>query len=246
VQIAEVDLAGAARLLADPSRAAMLTLLLDGRAYPAGALAQAAGIGRPAASAHLQKLLAAGLIEVDRQGRHRYHRITRADVAQAIEALAAIAPPVPVRSLRQSTLARQLAAARTCYDHLAGRAGVALRCTLLDHGVLTLSTPAGEAQTTSFAVSELGAQRLATLGVDTDALAHERRHLVRDCLDWTERLPHLAGALPTALFGAMVERDWVTRRTGRHIEIAATGWSRLQAQLGCSGTCHPAAPFIST
>jgi DNA-binding transcriptional ArsR family regulator len=246
VQIADVDVARAARLLADPSRAAMLTLLLDGRAYPAGALAQAAGIGRPAASAHLQKLVTAGLIEVDRQGRHRYHRITRADVAQAIEALAAIAPPVPVRSLRQSTLARQLAAARTCYDHLAGRAGVALRHTLLDHGVLILSTPAGDAQNTPYTVSEIGSQRLATLGVDSDALARERRRLVRDCLDWTERLPHLAGSLPAALLGTMVDRDWVTRRAGRRIDVAATGWSRLQAKLGCSGTCHPAAPFTST
>jgi DNA-binding transcriptional ArsR family regulator len=235
VEIADVDVARAAQLLADPSRAAMLTLLLDGRAYPAGALAQAAGIGRPAASAHLQKLIAAGLIEVDRQGRHRYHRITRAEVAQAVEALAAIAPPVPVRSLRQSTLARQLATARTCYDHLAGRAGVALRVTLLDHGVLTDGP---------LAVSEIGGGRLAALGVDTEALARERRPLVRDCLDWTERVPHLAGSLPAALLSAAAERGWVTRREGRAVDITATGWGALQAQLGCCENCHSAESFV--
>jgi DNA-binding transcriptional ArsR family regulator len=246
VQIADVDVAGTARLLADPSRAAILTLLLDGRAYPAAALAQAAGIGRPSASAHLQQLVAAGLVEVYRQGRHRYHRITRADVAHAIEALAAIAPPVPVRSLKQSNAARRLAAARTCYDHLAGRAGVALRNTLLDHGVLTLTAPADDGHNASFAISATGVERLATLGIDTVALTRDRRRLVRDCLDWTERLPHLAGALPAVLLAVMIDRGWVNRRAGRHIDITVAGWSHLQDQLGCSDTCHPSAPFTLT
>jgi DNA-binding transcriptional ArsR family regulator len=238
VQIADVDVARAAHLLADRSRAAMLTLLLDGRAYPAAALAQAAGIGRPAASAHLQQLVTAGLIEVHQQGRHRYHRITRVDVAEAIEALATIAPPIPVRSLRQSTTARQLAAARSCYDHLAGRAGVALRHIVLEHGILT--QPAGD---TGLAVTAVGVERLGALGVDPVALGRGRRRLVRDCLDWTERVPHLAGALPAALLVTVVDRGWVTRRAGRRVEITA---GRLQDRLGCSETCHCSASFTGT
>ncbi len=218
----------------------MMTLLLDGRAYPAATLAKAAGIGRPAASAHLQQLVSAGFIEVHQQGRYRYHRLTRAEVAQALEALAAIAPPVPVRSLRQSNAARHLAAARSCYDHLAGRAGVALRQVVLDHGVIT---PVAGAD---FEVSAVGVERLAAVGVDPVALAQQRRRLVRDCLDWTERVPHLAGALPAALLLSLVDRGWVRRRAGRRVDVTAAGWERVQAELGCVGACHPAASFLDT
>jgi hypothetical protein len=80
-------------------------------------------------------------------------------------------------------------------------------------------------------------------GIDTGALAGQRRQLVRDCLDWTERVPHLAGSLPAALLAAMVERDWVIRREGRRVDVTATGWSALQAQLECSGICHSAKSF---
>ncbi|TQS42722.1 winged helix-turn-helix transcriptional regulator [Cryptosporangium phraense] len=226
--MADVDVAFAARLLADPSRSAMLTLLLDGRAHPAGALARAAGIGRPAASAHLKQLVEAGYVEVVAQGRHRYHRIARPEVALAVESLALIAPPVPVRSLKQSTAARRLAAARTCYDHLAGRAGVRLRDALVDHGVVAADN----------SVPPRAAARLAELHIPLDALQRARRPLVRECLDWTERRPHLAGALPAALLDALVGRRWLVRGAGRHVEVGPSGWGEVLAWLGCPGPCH--------
>ncbi|GAB6899627.1 ArsR/SmtB family transcription factor [Kineosporia succinea] len=227
MQIANVDVAAAARLLAEESRSAMLTLLLDGRAHPAGVLAQVAGIGRPAASAHLKQLVEAGYLEVVAQGRHRYYRISRPEVATALESLAAIAPPRPVRSLRQSSTARRLAAARTCYDHLAGRAGVLLRDALVDHG-----------QVAEGVVTALGAKDFGELGIDVPTLARARRPLVKDCLDWTERRPHLAGALPAALLLAFTGRDWMTRQAGRQVEIDPAGWRQLGDWLGCSGGCH--------
>ncbi|GLY13697.1 winged helix-turn-helix domain-containing protein [Kineosporia rhizophila] len=225
MQIADVNVAAAARLLADASRAAMLTLLLDGRAHPAGALAEAAGIGRPAASAHLKQLVAAGYLEVVQQGRHRYYRISRPEVATAVESLAAIAPGRPVRSLRQSTAARRLAEARTCYDHLAGRAGVALRDALLEHQLLD-----------GLSVTSRGEMALAAMEIDVSALGRQRRPLLKDCLDWTERRPHLAGALAAALLSAFTDRGWLNCRPGRRVEIA--DWANIQLWLGCSSGCH--------
>ncbi len=225
MQIAEVDVAAAARLLADPSRSAMLTLLLDGRAHPAGVLAQAAGIGRPSASAHLKQLVAAGYLEVVAQGRHRYYRIGRPEVATAVESLAAIAPARPVRSLRQSTAARRLAEARTCYDHLAGRAGVLLRDALHEHDLIK-----------DLSVTEAGRPRFAEIDVDTDVLAGHRRPLLKDCLDWTERRPHLAGGLAAALFTEFAERGWMSRPAGRRVEVS--DWASVRAWLGCPADCH--------
>lgn len=243
MEVADVDVAAVARLLAEPARAAMVTVLLDGGAHPAGALAKAAGIGRPAASAHLQQLVAAGIVHVRPAGRHRYHCLAGPDVARAVEALAAIAPPVPVPSLAQSNAARRLAAARTCYDHLAGGAGVLLRRALLDHKLLDLASarPEGEdAKSGSYVVTELGAVRLPEIGVDPAGLASRRRPLAFDCLDWTEHVPHLAGALPAALLAALSDRGWIIRRPNRHVDVPADGWAQLRAWLGCDTSCHPA------
>src|SRR3954451_16482961 len=120
------DIASVAALFADRTRAAMLTALLDGRPLAAGELARAAGVTAQTASSHLARLLDGGLVTVLKQGRHRYYELTGPDVAEAIEALGRIGPPIQVRRLRQSRAAQALQAARTCYDHLAGRAGVEL------------------------------------------------------------------------------------------------------------------------
>ena len=130
------DIAPAAALMADRTRATMLTALLDGRALAAGELAQLAGVSPATASAHLARLLDGGLVARTRQGRHHYYRLGGHEVAAAIEALSHLGRPVPVRSLHQSREAAALAEARTCYDHLAGRAGVALHDALLAGGVL--------------------------------------------------------------------------------------------------------------
>jgi DNA-binding transcriptional ArsR family regulator len=244
VQVADVDVAAVARLIAEPARAAMLTVLLDAGAHPAGVLASAAGIGRPAASAHLQQLVAAGLVRVRPAGRHRYHELAGPEVAAALEALAAIAPPIPVRTLTQSNSARRLATARTCYDHLAGRAGIILRAALLDHHLLASEPLSGAAASRiedrgpAFAVTELGAARLLDLGVRVRELPR-RRAVARDCLDWTERTPHLAGALPAAALDAFIDRGWLIRRRGRHVDVPHHGWAQAQRWLGCGGGCHP-------
>src|SRR5690242_7968413 len=132
----DVDVVPAAALIAEPTRAAMITALLDDRPLAAGELARLAGVSPATASAHLARLLDGGLITVIKQGRHRYYRLAGPEVAAAMEALAHLSPAMPVRSLRESTDAAALRQARTCYDHLAGRAGVALLDALLARGIL--------------------------------------------------------------------------------------------------------------
>src|SRR5579863_8432671 len=132
----DTDIAGAAALIADPTRAAILRALISGRPLAAGELARLAGVSAATASFHLAKLTDGGLIDVARQGRHRYYRLAGHQVAAALEAIGLISPPLPVRSLRQSREAAALAEARTCYDRLAGRAGVELLDTMLARGLL--------------------------------------------------------------------------------------------------------------
>ncbi|MFI6902330.1 ArsR/SmtB family transcription factor [Nonomuraea sp. NPDC050394] len=196
----DADIAPVAALIADPTRAAMLNALLDGRALAAGELARLAGVSAATASSHLAKLLEGRLVEVVSQGRHRYYRLAGHDVAEVLEVLARVSARPAVRSLRQSRQARLLEEARTCYDHLAGRAGVALLDRLradghLDGGELTAA----------------GERALKLLGVDVDAVRGTRRRFAPDCLDWTERRAHLGGALGAALTDVLFERGWIAR-----------------------------------
>jgi DNA-binding transcriptional ArsR family regulator len=132
----EADIAAVAELLADRSRSRMLSALADGRALPASRLAAEAGIAASTCSAHLGRLVAAGMLDVEPHGRHRYYRLAGPDVAEVLEVIARLAPPLPVRSLREGTTAEAMRRARTCYDHLAGRLGVALMDALLTAGAL--------------------------------------------------------------------------------------------------------------
>ncbi|WP_165975508.1 ArsR/SmtB family transcription factor, partial [Actinomadura rubrisoli] len=200
--VLDADFAPVAALMADRARAAMLTALLDGRPLAAGELARTAGVSAQTASAHLARLLDGGLVTVIKQGRWRYYRLKGAEVAQVIEALSRISPPVRVRSLRQSRDARRLHEARTCYDHLAGGAGVALFAALLDGGMI--EPDGGE----TYAVTEKGEERLEALGLDLAAVRKARRRFAWHCLDWTERRPHLNGALGAAVTERMIEVGW--------------------------------------
>lgn len=224
------DIAPVAALLADRGRAAMLTALLDGRALPAGELARAAGVTPQTASGHLARLLEGGLVTVVRQGRHRYYRLAGAEVAQAIEALGRLGGPVPVpvRSLRQSRRARALAVARTCYDHLAGRVGVLLFEALADRGLIE---PSGAGEDGEYALTPKGAEVLGDLGVGIPA---GRRRFAVACLDWTERRPHLGGALGAALTGRLVELGWLERgRERRALVVTEEGRRGLTDVFGC-------------
>jgi DNA-binding transcriptional ArsR family regulator len=216
------DIAAVAAAIGHPARGAMLTGLFGGRALPASELASAARVSRSTASAHLAQLVDTGLVGVERQGRHRYHRLASAEVAEALETLAAVAPPRPVRSLRDSGRARAERAARSCYDHLAGALGVAVTDGLCDAGALERS---------SLALVDAGSLR--ALGVDVPDVRAARRPLTRSCLDWSERRPHLAGALGAAVLDALLERGWVRRRPGgRALVVTPAGAAGLHDALG--------------
>ena len=216
-------MAEVAALLGDPARAGMVTSLWDGRARPAGELARLAGVTPATASAHLAKLLAGGVLRVESRGRHRFYRLADERVAQAIESLAAIL--APGRSPEAGELP-PLHRARLCYDHLAGRLGVAVSDALLARGLLTHESGA-------YALPAKGRRFFTGLGVELESLEARRRPLLRSCLDWTERREHVGGALGAALATQMLERDWVRRERGsRALLVTTAGCRGLADSLG--------------
>jgi DNA-binding transcriptional ArsR family regulator len=227
----DVDLAAVGALLGNPSRAAMLDALLAGRALTASELARVAGVSPATASEHLTRLRGGGLVEVVAQGRHRYHRLAGPHVGEALEALAHVAPVKPVTSLRQSARARSLAEARTCYDHLAGRCGVTVHDGLIERG--WLAPVSG-----GYDVTVSGRRGLTGWGVDLEAARAARRTFARPCLDWTERRPHLAGALAAGITSTLLDgpAPWFVRRADDHRGLRATDHGRARlAELGESG-----------
>lgn len=223
-----MDLAAVGALVGNPSRARMLDALMTGRALTATELARVAGVRPATASEHLARLVDGGLVHVVSQGRHRYHRLASPEVGAALESLSHIAPRQQVTTLRQSTRARSLAEARTCYDHLAGRAGVALHDGLLARGWL-LPEPGG------YALSEAGVEGLLGWGVEVTTARAAHRRFARPCLDWTERRDHLAGSLAAAIATALVEgpEPWFVRRADDHRGLRATDAGKTQlADLG--------------
>jgi DNA-binding transcriptional ArsR family regulator len=221
----DVDLAAGASAIADPARAAMLDALLDGVPRSAGALAREAGVAPSTASHHLGRLLDAGLVVVEPDGRRRAFRLARPDVARALEALALVSPMRPARTLRRATRAEAERAARTCYDHLAGTLGVAVCDALLAAGAIS---PDGER---AYALGPTAGDTFAAIGVTPPAPAR-RAYAIR-CLDWSERRPHLAGALGAAVADAMLARGWVARVKGsRALLVTDAGRAGLRAGLG--------------
>jgi DNA-binding transcriptional ArsR family regulator len=220
----QVDLAAGAAAIADPRRAAMLDALFDGEPRSAGALAREAGISASTASHHLGRLLDAGLIAVAPDGRRRAYRLARPEVARALEALALISPPRTPTTLRRHTRAQAERSARTCYDHLAGVLGVAVCDALLARDAIT---PDGEF---AYALGPGADEAFGALGVALPARG--RRTYARPCIDWSERRPHLAGALGAAVAGTLLERRWVTRVPGtRALRVSDAGRAGLRAAL---------------
>jgi DNA-binding transcriptional ArsR family regulator len=193
-----------AALIADPARSAMLQAMMGGEALTAGELARAAGVAPPTASGHLAQLVAGGLVAVHPQGRHRYHRLASEEVAAALEALGCLANLVDGTTPRRPwPLGEAFRTARLCYDHLAGRVGVGLHARLTEAAWL-VPAPGG------WCATEEGARRLAALGLDLDA-ARRARRFACDCMDWSERRPHLAGGLGRELASALLRRGWLRR-----------------------------------
>ncbi|WP_022883951.1 ArsR/SmtB family transcription factor [Glaciibacter superstes] len=213
-----------AMLIGDPARAAMLMAMLGGRSLPASDLAAIAGVKPSTASEHLARLTSAGLVTATRSGRHRYFTLSGPDTANAIEALSAIAPRHTVQSLAQSKSAAQLGFARSCYDHLAGAAALAIADRLIhDEAIAPLENGANGT------VAATGHPIFTALEMDVEPVVASRRPLVRGCLDWTQRRPHLAGALGARLFTSILEHGWAERaRTGRGIRFTALGRSELR------------------
>jgi DNA-binding transcriptional ArsR family regulator len=228
------DIAPVAALMADPARAAMLGALLPGPPLSAGELSQVAGVSPATASAHLARLLDGGLVAVTKQGRHRYYRLAGHEVATVLEVIAQISPVKPVRGLRQSREAARLAQARTCYDHLAGRAGVELLDALLRTGFLNGN---GTGPSARYEVTRYGADKLAEFGVDVAQVRRSRRRFAGACLDWTQRRPHLNGALGAAVTGRLLQLGWIERGSSkRAIRVTDTGQDGLAATFGWSVT----------
>jgi DNA-binding transcriptional ArsR family regulator len=222
----DVDVASAAALIGDSTRAAFLLALSEAEALPASELAARAGVSAPTASAHLVKLAEGGLVAAERRGRHRYFSLADPAVATALEALSVIAPTHPVRSLRDADRTAAIRAARTCYDHLAGRLGVSLTEALEERALIARRD--GE-----FSVSRRGRRELADLGLDVGELRRERRAFARACLDWSERRYHLAGAVGAALATRCFELGWIERRgTGRAVALTPAGRGELQSRFG--------------
>ncbi|KOV70148.1 ArsR/SmtB family transcription factor [Streptomyces sp. MMG1121] len=220
-------LASLASLVADETRAACLLALLDGRAWTAGELARHAGVAASTLSEHLGRLVAGGLLAEERQGRHRYVRLAGTGVAQLVEDLAAQVPPAalrhPARSLRESSAGSAMARGRTCYDHLAGRLGIAVTDALTERGLLR--------QDTGFALTEAGVEWFGRVGIPLERGG--RRPLARACLDWTERRPHLAGVAGAALCRYALDAGWCVRvGSERAVKVTPSGERELGLLLG--------------
>jgi DNA-binding transcriptional ArsR family regulator len=218
--VTTVSMAGVGALLGDQARIAMLQALLDGRALTASELAQAAGVTPQTASGHLAQLTGAGLLTVARQGRHRYHRLAGPQVAGLLENLMLVAAGSP-GSIPKRTGPRdeRMRLARTCYDHIAGRLGVALADSLTARGWVEVEDDAA-------LVTPLGLDSLSALGVALAPASGRARAvpLCRPCLDWSERRPHLAGRLGRALCSHGLERGWIRKSAGsRALDVTPEG-----------------------
>jgi DNA-binding transcriptional ArsR family regulator len=219
-------IAEVAALIGDAARANILSALMGGRALTAGELARHAGVSAQTTSGHLARLLEAELITVEKQGRHRYFRLASSEIAHAMEALMAVAAEGPKRYRPTGPKDEALRTARTCYDHMAGRLGVALADSLCEHGHIVLSDGLG-------AVTDEGQQFFREFGIDLETAARSKRPFCRTCLDWSERRPHLAGHVGAALFSRSLDLAWITRiPESRALKITNAGQRGFITKLG--------------
>jgi DNA-binding transcriptional ArsR family regulator len=210
------------KLLGDATRIAVLDALFDGRAYTVTELARHVGVATSTCSEHLGRLLDGGLVSIEPQGRHRYYRLSGAETAALLETMFEFGHGEQVR--RSSSVPAGMAYARSCYDHLAGTLAVGLTDALEDRGFVDLAD--GQAHLTA-----TGTEHFRDLGI-TGEPRSRNRPVVRRCLDWSERRPHLAGALPAAFLDHMLEHAWLTRPGGRALWLTNKGRSELRINFG--------------
>lgn len=216
-------IANVAALIGDPARANILTALMAGGALTVSELAHEAGVTLQTTSAHLSKLLAGGMVAARKQGRHKYFELASSKVAEAIEALMGLAADTGHLRTRVGPRDEALRAARRCYNHLAGSAGVQLYDSLTRRGYLNVDTG-------GLSLSADGREFVGQLGIDLGRLSISRAPLGRECLDWSERKTHLAGSLGRALLDYMIEGKWVLQNANsRAIIFTPHGEQRFAA-----------------
>lgn len=220
---AQPDLGRIARTIGDPTRIRMLTLLMDGRALTAKELAHGTQVGPATATVHLRRLRFDGLVTSTVQGRHKYFRLASSRVAECIESLLVVAMPGTTDSVVKREPIHE---ARFCYDHLAGRLGIAITDALTRRKYICASGK-------DFAVSKRGERWFAATGIDVAAAAQTRRRFACACLDWSERRDHVGGALGAAIAQRMLDAGWLRRKPdSRVVTVTSRGAAALQAQLG--------------
>lgn len=226
----DADLAQIGALLSDRTRATILLTLLNGGMTSASALASRADVSRPLASAHLRKLTEGGLITVEPHGRHRFYRLSSQRVADALESLILLSPATAITSLRGSKESIGLQRGRLCYDHLAGRLGVAITQRMTEIGFLLRD--GGD-----YEVTAAGAAAFEGLGIDLAALRAQERPLSRACLDWSEKDHHLAGSLGAALTNELFRLGWLEgREASRVVMVTEVGQEGLWNAFGLEST----------
>jgi DNA-binding transcriptional ArsR family regulator len=223
------DIAMVAALVGDPARCNMLTALMTGRALTASELAHEAGVTPQTASSHLSKLEAGGLIEQQKQGRHRYYHLTGPDVASVLEGLEGLAARAGHMRVRTGPKDPALRRARICYDHLAGDLGVQMLDSMKKQRLVRQSKQAIE-------LTGEGRRFMAeALQITAEALSHPRRPVCKACLDWSERRHHLAGTLGAAMMNRFTELKWAARDAtpgSRVVHFSRAGEKRFSALFG--------------
>jgi DNA-binding transcriptional ArsR family regulator len=215
-----------ATLIGDKARSIMLWSLLDGRAYTATELSVCANISSQSASNHLSKMLDANILITEKQGRHRYYRYASPEIAQVIESMASLVPVSSASRKISDPKANNFTYARTCYDHLAGTLGVAIANSLVEKGILEISGK-------SYDVTATGNDWLSSMGIDMGNLKRQKRSFAHQCLDWSERKPHLGGALGASLLAALIQKDWIRKKwNSREILITPMGKRELKREFG--------------
>lgn len=213
-------------LMCEPTRAKMLWNLLDGRAYTASELSVVADTSPTSASNHLSKLLAAEIVKVEIQGRHRYYSLSSPEVAYAVEGLANLANNSSTKSIKKHPEQNGVKYCRTCYDHLAGFVGVKIVETLETKGYLTKSK-------NIYLITEKGWEWFQLFNISKDDFNNKRRPVTRQCLDWSERRPHLAGQLGAEFLNKMLERKWFKKvEFSRELVTTSKGRQELYELLG--------------
>ena len=236
--LGDVEIAEIGTILADRTRCRVLMALNDGRALAASVLADEAGVARSTASSHLAKLTEAGFLRVETHGRHRYYRLAGPQVGELLEKLTQIAPARPVRSLRDGNRGAQLRAARTCYDHLAGRLGVGIMAHFVGRGYLVggdgefhpesadQDRIIGYGRDVEYELSPAGWEFLADVGI---TVPDSDRSLIRYCVDWSEQRHHLAGLLGRSILDHFLASAWIARRpVGRSVQVTQRGSRALR------------------